>query len=195
MPLFGNGGGLLGSGGISQMAREAGVPEESKRGNTESYRVPMSPDDFDSFGATLQAAGEEVELAAWESAPGVARRWGYGRADLAENQGYLYGQLNNADGEQIHGTLSYEWRNTTGRKTEVNDEAKTEDMDTASRYDRESQRPYPEDTGKKRADPFEELVVKFVPSTPAADIANDYAIDRATSEARWPTTEYDLTSQ
>jgi hypothetical protein len=195
MGLFDGGGLLGGSGGVRQLAAEAGVPEANKDEGAESYRVPMSPDDFDTFGAGLQAAGEEVELASWEASPGTARRWGFGRADLAENQGYLYGKLQNSNGEIIHGTLSYEWRNATGRQSEVTDEAKTEDMNTSSRYDREQQRPFPEDTSKNRAGPFQELVVYFTPSTPAADITNDYAIDRASSEARWPTTEYDLTAQ
>jgi hypothetical protein len=192
-----DGNGLLGGGdgGIRQLAAEAGIPEDTKNQPGESYRVPMSPDDFDSFGATLQAAGEEVELASWESSPGTARRWGYGRADAPENQGYIYGKMQNSDGEIIHGTLTYKWRNATGRQTEVNDEAKTEDMNTSSRYNRDEQRPYPEDTDKKRAGPFQELVVMFTPSTPAADITNNYAIDRTASEARWPTTEYDLTAQ
>lgn len=196
MGIF-DGSGILGgsSGGLRQLATEAGVPEQNKSSAGESYRVPMSPDDFDSFGASLQSAGETVELASWESSPGTARRWGFGRADLDANQGYLYGKMMNGDDEIIHGTITFSWRNATGRQTEVNDEAKTTDMNTSNRYDREQQRPYPEDTGKKRAGPFQELVVEFTPSTPAADITNNYAIKQVNSEARWPTTEYDLTAQ
>lgn len=183
--------GLLGNGGLSS-ALETGIPEGSKNESGESYRVPMGVEDFDEFGAGLQAAGDTVELASWEAPPGTARRFGFGRADAPENQGYLYGNLQNAAGEQIHGALTYRWRNSSGRETQVNDEAKTSDMDTANRYDREKQRPYPENTDKKRAEPFQELVVEFTPSTAAADITNDYAIDAATSEVRFPTTEYDV---
>jgi hypothetical protein len=190
MGLF-DGSGMLGSGGL-QNAIETGVPQASKEEAGESYRQPMAPSDFDQFGASLSQAGEEVELASWEAPPGVARRWGFGRADAPENQGYLYGVLNNGDGEEIEGAISFEWRNATGRETQVVDEAKTSDMNTSDRYNRDKQRPMPEQTDKNRASAFQELVVMFTPETPAADITNDYEIDMASSKARWPTTEYDV---
>lgn len=188
--IFG-GGGLLGGGGITD-ALQAGVPEGTKDDAGDSYRLPMGVADFDSFGATLQSAGETVELARYEVPAGLKRRWGYGRADAEANQGYLYGYLANADDEQIHGKVTYKWENSTGRRSEVNDEAKTQDMDTANRYDREQQRPYPEDTSKKAATQDEYLVVEFTPETAAADITNAYAIDAAASDVRFPTTEYDV---
>lgn len=183
MPLLNN--------GIAGLAKELGVPESSRKDSGEEYRKPLKVGSFDSFGATLQE-GEETELARLETPAGIARRWGYGRADLPDNQGYAYGQLANASGEQIHGTLSYEWENSTGRETQVVDELDSEDMDTSNRYNRDEQVPMPERTDKKRAEQDQFLVVKFTPETPAADITNNYEIDAAASDVRWPTTEYDV---
>lgn len=187
-------GGLL-NGGLAQKAKEAGVPEATKKESGDSYRKPMNVGNFDSFGTSLQGQGEPVELARWEAPAGIARRWGYGRADTDANQGYLFGQFRNASDETINGTVVFKWENSTGRRTQVNDEAETGDMDTPNRYDREQQRPYPEDTDKARATENEYLVVEFVPSTDPADITNNYEIDAAASDARFPTTEYDVASR
>ena len=177
--------------GIAGLASELGVPESSRKDEGEEYRKPLKVSSFDSFGATLQE-GEEVELARLESPAGIERRWGYGRADLPDNQGYAYAQLKNADGEQIHGSVSYEWENSTGRETQVVDEVDSEDMDTNNRYNRDEQVPMPERTDKNKASRDQYLVVRFEPETPAADITNDYAIDPDASNVRWPTTEYDV---
>jgi len=180
--------------GIAGVARELGVPESTAKENTVSYRKPISPDDFDSFGSDLQSKGEEVEIARYQIPAGIARRWGYGRADVGAgtNQGFLFGKLQNASGEEIDGQVSFKWENATGREVEVTDEAQTQDMSTSNRYDREQQRPFPERTDKKRAVQDQYLVVTFTPSTAASDITNNYGVDKGKSEARWPTTEYDL---
>jgi hypothetical protein len=190
MPLFGNGG-LLG-GGLAEKAKQAGVPTETKEDDAESYRKPMNVENFDAFGATLQSVGKAVEIARWEAPAGLARRWGYGRADTDANQGYLYGVFKNSDGETISGTLIFKWENSTGRREQVNDEADSADMNTPNRYDREQQRPYPEDNSKARASENEYLTVWFEPSTDPSDITNDYEIAASKSECRFPTTEYDV---
>lgn len=177
--------------GISGLAKELGVPESSQKDDGEEYRKPLKVGSFDSFGATLHE-GEQSEIARLESPAGIERRWGYGRADLPDNQGYAYGQFFNSSGEQIHGTISYEWENSTGRETQVVDELDSEDMDTSNRYNRDEQVPMPERTNKKKASRDQCLVVKFTPETPAADITNAYEIDPVESDVRFPTTEYDV---
>lgn len=184
-----NGGGLLG--GVSG-ALEQGIPEQTRSEPGESYRKPMTVEAFDSFGASLISAGETVELASWEVPAGIQRRWGFGRADTDANQGYLYGVFENADNEQIHGEVTFKWRNSTGRSTQTVDEADSRDMDTSNRYDREQQIPFPEATDKKKATKDQELVVEFTPTTEAANITNNYAIDAGASSVRFPTTEYDV---
>lgn len=180
---------LGGSGGV---ADELGVTSDANSNKGDTYQKPLSVSDFDSFGASLVDTDTEVELARIESPNGIERRWGFGRADLPENQGYFYGVLKNADGEQIHGKLIYKWENATGRETQVHTEADSEDMSTTDRYNRDAQIPIPEQTDKEKAEAFESLVVKFEPTTPASDITNNYAIDAASSEVRYPTTEYDV---
>lgn len=189
MPLLNGSGGLFGA--ASDVAGELGVPGQSRNDAGDEYRKPLKVGSFDTFGASL-TEGEEVELARLESPAGIQRRWGYGRADRPDNQGYAFGQLFNADGEQIHGEISFEWENSTGRETQVVDELDTEDMDTDDRYNRDAQVPMPERTNKNKADRDQFLVVKFTPDTPAADITNDYAIDAGQSTVRLPATEYDV---
>lgn len=178
--------------GIAGLAKEAGVPESSSKDDGDEYRKPLGTTTFNEFGGNLVDQGVEVELARIESPAGIKRRWGYGRADAPANQAYLYGQLYNADDEQIHGELSFEWENSTGRESEVQDEAQTEDMNTTDRYDRERQLPMPERTSKEQATHNEYLVVKFTPTTDPADITNNYEIAQPNSEVRWVATEYDV---
>lgn len=187
--------GLLGNGGLfgaaQGAAEELGMPGSSEADKAETYRKPLGTGTFDSFGATLVDTSTEVELARIESPAEIARRWGYGRADLPDNQAYLYGQLYNADNEQIHGELSFEWENATGRESQVQDEADTQDMNTTDRYDRDKQLPLPERTDKNKATHNQYLVVYFTPSTAESDITNAYAVDAGASEVRWVVTEYD----
>jgi hypothetical protein len=185
--------GLLDNGlmGISRQAKELGKPQEAAQ--EESYRNPLGTADFDSFGADLQQ-GEYVELANQVIPAGIERRWGYGSADQPENQGYAYGVFQNSSGEQVHVKLSFEWRNSTGRETQVVEEADSRDMDTADRYDRDTQPPMPERTDKNRATQDEEMVVKAKGLTDPGTITNNYGIDGGSSETRLPTTEYDVSA-
>lgn len=185
--------GVLGAAG--SLADDLG--QSPRGGNEESYPAHYNVDRFDSFGGTL-TEGKPVEIARDEIPAGLARRWGYGRAKNPANQGYAYGIFQNSgDGtadseEQIHGKIIFQWENSTGRSTQVVHELDTEDMDTADRYDRDTQPPMPEQVDKNRAEQDQSLVVLFEPTTPAADIANDYAISAEFSECRLPATEYDL---
>lgn len=189
MPLFGGGGGLLGGGGLSQVAKEVGKPQDTAA--AESYRKPMGVTQFDEFGASL-VEGKEVELARWKAPAGIARRWGYGTAEAEANQGYAFGQFYNADDEQIQVQLIFKWENSTGRSSQVVDEANSKDMDTTDRYNRDEQIPMPEDTSKRRAVQDEALLVMAEPLTDPANITNDFAIAAANSEVRFPATEYDV---
>lgn len=181
-------GGLLGG----NVGKELGVSSEAHRDSGETYSKPLTVSRFDSFGTGTMQQGEEVELARVRSPAGIARRWGFGTAEAAANQGYAYGHFMNANGEAIHGILILKWENSTGRETQVATELATEDMDTSNRYDREQQPPVPEQQGKNKAEQDEHLVVSFEPETDPADITNDYAIDAASSECRIPATEYDV---
>jgi hypothetical protein len=189
MPLFGNGG-LLG--GASQIAEEMGKPTDAANQQAESYRNPLSVASFDSFGNGSLNEGEEVELARLRTPAGLERRWGYGRADQPDNQGYAYGHFRNASDESIHGKVSLQWENSTGRRTEVTEEVSSKDMDTADRYNRDAQPPVPEAQDKEKANQDEYLIVTFEPITDPANITNNYGIDAAASECRLPTTEYDI---
>lgn len=177
--------------GIAGLASELGVPESSRKDEGDEYRKPLKVGSFDTFGATL-TEGEQVEIARVESPAGIQRRWGYGRADLPDNQGYAFAQFFNASGEQIHGEISFEWANSTGRETQVVDEVDSEDCDTSDRYNRDQQVPMPERTDKNKATRDQYLVVQFTPDTPAADITNSYEISAAESTVRLPATEYDV---
>lgn len=183
---------LLNGGLVNQaraLAEDMGQPASGE--NEESYTHPYDPGTFDSFGTDL-TQGQAVELARDQTPAGIARRWGFGSAKHAANQGYLYGIFNNASGEQIHGKLIFQWENSTGRETQVVHEAYTNDMDTSSRYDRDTQPPMPEQVDKNRADQDESLVVLFEAATDPANITNNYGIDAGASECRLPATEYDV---
>lgn len=186
--LFGGGGLLGGSGGI---AEELGVPQSTNDDPADPYEAPLSPTRFDQFGATL-SEGRSVEIARVEIPPETERRWGFGTAKNEANQGWLFGQFNNADGEQIHGKLIFKWVNATGRNEQVIAEVDTKDIDTTERYNRDQQKPMPEATDKRKAQAFQYLTVEFEAETPPADITNDYAVDLSQSDGRFPTTEYDL---
>ena len=185
-------GGLLGGGGVAGVAEELGKPQDSAQ--ADSYRKPMGVEDFDTFGTSL-TEGKAVELAYWEAPAGIARRWGYGTAMAEANQGYAYGVFQNANGEQIEGTVILKWENSTGRGEQVVDEVDSKDIDTNDRYNRDEQVPIPEDTSKKRAEQDERLTVWFEASTDPDNITNSYLIDAANSEVRLPTTEYDLSTR
>lgn len=182
--------------GIAGLARELGKPRASVGDAGDEYRKPLNPSSFDEFGATL-IEGEQIELARLRSPAGIKRQWGFGSAEFEANQAYFYGQLyNSGDGtadseEQIHGEVTYMWEGATGRESQVVEELDTRDMDTTNRYDRDEQIPVPEQSNKEYAQQDEYLVVKFKPTTPAADIVNDYAISADFSDVRWVTTEYD----
>jgi len=176
-------------GGLGGLADDLGKPSSGDSGG-DSFGTPFGVTDFDSFGATL-VPGQFQEIARYEVPAGTEHRWGFGTAKRPANQGYGYAELNNADGEQLHGKLSLRWENATGRRTEVATEIDSQDIDTPNRYDREQQKPIPEQVDKRKASQDQFLVVEFKATTPEADITNDYAISAAESDVRLPTTEYD----
>jgi len=182
-------GGLFG-GGLAGMADDLGKPQSGDSA-TESFGTPFGVDEFDSFGGQL-VEGQFQEIARYRVPAGTEHRWGFGTAKRPENQGYAFGQLYNANDEQLHGKISLRWENATGRETEVATEVDSKDIDTPNRYDREQQKPIPEQTDKNKARQDQYLVVEFKASTPAADIINDYEVDAAASDVRIPTTEYDV---
>lgn len=187
MGLFDNGG-LLG--GASAVADDIGAPATQE--NDESYPAHYDVDRFDSFGNDSLSQGKAVEIARDEIPAGIARRWGFGSAKHEANQGYAYAVLQNADGEQIHGRLVFVWENATGRETQVVHELDSQDMDTADRYDRDTQPPMPEQTDKNRAERDQSLVLLFEARTDPSTITNNYGIAAGQSECRLPATEYDL---
>lgn len=187
MALFDNG--VLGGSGLSDLANDLGKPKESAA--NDSYPAHYNPSRFDSFGGDLKQ-GQAVEIARDTVPAGIERRFGFGSANTPQNQGYQYAVLNNASGEQIHGKLIYMWESSTGRETQVVHEESTRDMDTADRYDRDTQPPLPEQRDKNRASQDESLVVLFEATTDPANITNNYGVDAGASEARLPATEYDV---
>lgn len=186
--LFGGGGLLGGSGGL---AGELGIPESTEADNGDPYEAPLTPTRFDDFGATL-SQGRAVEIARVEIPPETSRRWGFGSAQNEANQGWLFGQFYNANDEQIHGKLIFKWENATGRQSETIAEVDTKDIDTTDRYNRDQQKPMPEATNKNKANAFQYLIVEMEAETDPSTITNDYKVAEANSDARMPTTEYDL---
>lgn len=184
--------GLLG--GAGKLASEMGKTTEAASNSGDSYRFPLSVDDFDSFGNDSLTQGEEAEIARLRTPAGLERRWGFGSAEHEANQGYAYGTFQNASGEAIHGKVTLMWENSTGRQTEVTEELASKDMDTADRYNRDAQPPVPEAQDKEKAQQDEYLVVTFTPSTDPAGITNNYGIAAGSSETRLPTTEYDVSA-
>lgn len=178
-------------GGVSQVARELGRPESTAADPADDYPKNYTPERFDEFGGDL-TQGKEVEIARDTTPAGLERRWGLGSADQPDNQGYAFGQFNNASGEQIHGHLIFKWENSTGRETEVVHEIDTRDIDTTDRYNRDQQVPVPEQTHKNKAGQDESLVVYFEAETDPANITNNYGIDAGATECRLPATEYDV---
>lgn len=188
MPLFGGNGVLGAAGGL---AEDLGKPVTGDN-DGESYPAHYDVARFDEFGNDSLSQGKTVEIARDEIPAGIARRWGYGRAANPANQGYAYGIFQNASGEQIHGKLVFVWENSTGRETQVVHELDTQDMDTADRYDRETQPPMPEQTDKERAEQDQSMVLLFEARTDPSSITNNYGIDSGNSECRLPATEYDV---
>lgn len=183
-------GGLLDMG--SSALSDLGKPASGDSDVNTSYRKPLGVGQFDNFGASSLVQGETRELARLQVAAGLALRWGFGSAEYEANQGYAYGKLNNSNGEQIHGVLTFKWENATGRESQVVEEVDSNDISTPNRYDRDQQRPFPEQTDKNRAMQDQFLVVEFTPTTDPADITNSYAVDAGSSDVRIPTTEYEV---
>lgn len=183
-------GGLLNMGG--GVLDDLGKPQSGDADSVASYRKPLGVAAFDSFGASSLVQGETREIARQRVPAGLQRRWGFGSAQFEANQGYAYGKLYNADNEQIHGVLSLQWEASTERESQVVEEIDSEDISTPNRYDREQQRPLPEQTDKNKAMQDQYLVIKFTPVTDPGDITNSYSVDAAASELRIPTTEYDV---
>jgi len=186
--LFGGGGLMGGSSPLSDL----GKPESGDSDQLTSYRKPLGVSNFDSFGASSLVQGETREIARVRIPAGLQRRWGFGSAEYEANQGYAYGKLKNSSDEQIHGVLTFKWENATGRESQVVEEVDSQDISTPNRYDREQQRPFPEQTDKNKAAQDQFLVIEFTPTTPTGDITNSYAVDSAASELRVPTTEYEV---
>jgi len=182
-------GGLLSGDGI---AADLGKPTSSDEA-APSYRKPLGVSAFDTFGATGLTQGEERELARIRTPAGLRRRWGFGTAKNDSTLGYAYGKLKNGSGEIIHGVLSLQWRAQTERNSQVVEEIDSQDINTPNRYDREQQRPIPEQTDKNKASQDQYLRITFTPVTDPANITNNYEVVAAESELRIPTTEYDLT--
>lgn len=195
MALFGNG--ILGGGGLASVAEEMGRPVSTQQDQGDDYPRNYTPARFDEFGGSL-TQGKAVEIARDMSPAGIKRRWGLGSAKQPDNQGFAFGVFKNSgDGtadseEQIHGTLIFQWENSTGRETQVVHEIDTRDIDTTDRYNRDMQVPVPEQTDKKKASQDESLVLLFEAETDPADIVNDYAISQEFSTCRLPSTEYDV---
>lgn len=179
------------SGGLQGVAGELGRPESTTSDPADDYPHHYTPGRFDSFGGQLRE-GREVEIARDVVPAGIERRWGLGSAEQPHNQGYAFGQFKNADGEQIHGVLTFKWENATGRESQVVHEIDTRDIDTSDRYNRDQQIPVPEQTTKNRASQDESMVVTFEAETDPETVTNDYALDRAQSDFRLPATEYDV---
>lgn len=165
-----------------------GAAGAGRGSGAEKYQRPLDVDDFDDFGGSLRA-GKFVEIGSLETPAGIERRWGWGDPEHEANQGYAFGVFQDSDGVQQHVKLSLEWRNSTGRRTQVVEEVDSRDMDTDDRYDRSSQIPIPERVGKERASIHQELVVRAMP---VGDTGDGDEIDAGNTVMRLPVTEYDV---
>lgn len=148
-----------------------------------SFSKEFNVGDFDSFGGDV-TAGKMTEIARFQVPADTEYRWGYGRAKNAENQGYLYVDLQNSTPNPVEGIIRFVVESATGRTAEVVSDFDTERLD-ASKTNREQMVPLPEQIQSALATQDAHLVVKMDPT------AND-TVDSSNSDVIIPVTEYDL---
>jgi len=175
-------GGLMNLGG--NLADELG--KSSSAAGSDTYGKPFAPETFDTFGGPVRA-GKEVEIGRYRAPAGTEVRWGEGTAKNATNQGFAWAQIRDDTDIPVYGRLIFKWANSTGRSTRVVEEIDSADIDTADRYNRDKQKPFPEKTDKPAAEQDQFLVLTFV-----ADA--DATISEANTSCRFPATEYDVSA-
>ncbi len=159
-----------------------GRPEASS--NSSAFPQTMKEGDFDEFGNDT-APGEWTRIATFTVPAQEAYRWGYGRATNAENQGYMYVSLNDDTGTAVDGKLRIAQSDAQERRQIVVVE---EDVATlsGSKFDKEQQRPLPEQVDKPMVGRDSKLTLEFQPSEKqgAATIVEEQ------SEVSLPVTNY-----
>jgi hypothetical protein len=172
-------------GGAAEEAGDVlGTSRESA--NRSSFARDLNVKDFDSFGGEV-TPGKFIEVARLRVPADTEWSWGYGTANHPENQGYLYVDLQSNTPNPVEGTIRFVVESSTGRKTEVVKDLDTEKLD-ASKTDRNSQVPLPEQIGSALATQDAYLVIKM----DASPSNTDQTIDEAESDVIIPATEYDL---
>lgn len=171
----------LRSGAKETLGDVTGQSEEAAQRSAFSRDFNVS--DFDSFGGDV-TAGKFTEIARYKVPADTEYSWGYGRAANAQNQGYIYIDLQNGTPDPVEGTIRLKVESSTGRRQEVVKDLDTEKLD-ASKTNREQMVPLPEQVSSALATQDAHLVVSMDPSS------ND-TVDSSNSEVIIPVTEYDL---
>lgn len=179
-----------GSGAVKESLGDVtGRPDasnENQRSSGTPFERHFSEDDFDNFGGDF-TAGEWGRLAEYEVPAGTEAAWGYGKAKLPENQGYIFVELVDDAGNTVHGVLRIAQESPTGREWTA-----VKDLDTTelngSKSNREQKKPLPEQVEHDVNERDEVMVLEFQPSTTATipDAANH------NGDVSIPWTEYDL---
>lgn len=171
--ILGNmlGGGGSGSvlGGVTTSATE--YPRELKKQHFDEFGGDVKDDQYYRVGRLRLDAGIEMSF-------------GYGTADQPENQGFIFADLRDDEGNSLDGNLQLEYRNSTGRGGEVVRDFDLEEI-SASKSDRSQKKPLPEvERDPQERDEYLELYVQL--DEGEAEVSYDE------SEIVVPVTEYDV---
>lgn len=167
----------------NEAAEVLGKSQESA--SRTSFNKDFNADDFDNFGGDVQQ-DKWVEIGRFTVPASTEYSWGYGSAKNAENQGYLYVDLQNSTPAAVEGTIRFLQRSATGRNSEVIADFDTTRLD-ASKSDKALMVPFPEQVNHDLVTQDSHLTVELNAN------AND-TVDAAESEVILPVTEYDLTA-
>jgi len=167
-----------GGGGIDKIT---GEPNDQ---NGVPVKRELNAGDFDTFGGDVQP-GKETEIATLKVDSDVKMRWGYGSANNAVNQGFLYVDLQSSTPNPVEGQIAFYVESATRRKSYFVTSYDTERLDS-SKTNRDQMVPFPLQKAYLASE--DSYLVMYLN---ASSNNEDQTVDEGASDIIIPATEYD----
>lgn len=175
-------------GGIGSLLNQAGdvideVTGAPREGNEQKFRRYLKGKNFANETDTFDAEPGDFKKIGEFVVPAQERyRWGYGSAKHPTNQGYLYVEINDAEGNPIDGSIRIQQRDAQERELITVEELDLETL-RGDPTDRDTLEPLPEQTDRPKVGRDSKLAL-------AVETDNEVTIDWSESTIKAPVAVY-----